>query len=760
MLAGTTTLRIILTDRPDRPPTTPTAERPTAEPQAGGATGPTAAPVLRRAAIDSLRAHAALPCQVVRAPAGYGKSTLLRQWSRRDGRPVAWLTVDRRHDEPMVLLEALGSAIESAVRGPGTTPATPPPAATTPDTALSALGATLVRPGGAAVVVIDDVHVLTDESTIDLLSRLIDQIPSGSQLVLSGRTVPSVHLSRRLLSAGLHLMGAGDLAFSRAEALDFLSRSVPGLGPVSTDLLLERIGGWPAGLSLAAMALRDRSEAPIHLDELTADRHLLGYFREEVLAQLSAEQSRLLLSSAILDRFDGALCDAVTDGDHSAAVLRELAEQWGVVVAEGPPGWYRHHPLFEELARQELRNVGVDDVATLHRRAASWCSVHGNPDAAVEHAVASNDLDLAADVVYRHLFDAIMQGHLTSVDRWLSWFRPEEVRRRLRLSLAAGWLEVARGNIHDAQRWIELCASFPEEPNLPDGTINTSVSRAAMEMLSSLGGAERTIELATTVLAAGRDGSPWWAMARLLFAVGTMVTGDDDDPLATFDAVEFDLRGAGATHCVAQAQLALLQLQAQDEVGHATTRAALDELERLELVDYPLTNMVHCAHAYSAAVRGSVEQSRLADRHASRLLESMNVSMPRGILHQRLVLADAACRRGEFAVAAEHLCAASGLLRSEPAATVLQEWYGRIDRRVRTVIDPDLGTGAGLGITVAEMRVLEMLPTHHSLGAIGTELFVSRNTVKSHTIAIYRKLGVSGRGAAVDRARELGLLEA
>jgi LuxR family maltose regulon positive regulatory protein len=750
VLADATTLRIILTDRADRSPTPPIVEAPDV---AG-------APVVRHAAIASLRANAALGCQVVRAPAGYGKTTLLRQWSTVDGRPVAWLTVDRSHDEPSILVEAVAAAIGSARAITAPPRGAPPRSARTPDALLAALGARLAEPGGDTVVVIDDVHVLTGRTTIEALSRLIDLIPTGSQLVLSGRRVPAVHLSRRVLVGGLHLLGTEDLAFSESEAAVFLSRSLPDLGPDSAAELLEHIGGWPAGLSLAAMALRDRADTTVRLAELTGDRHLIDYFREEVLAQLPADHARLLLSTAILDRFDGPLCDAVTDGDHSAAVLRDLAESWGVVVAEGPPGWYRHHPLFEQLARQELRDASGEDVATLHRRAASWCSTHDRPDAAVTHAVASGDLDLAADVVYRHLFDAIIQGHLTSVDRWLAQFRPEEVRRRLRLSLAAGWLAVARGDLHDAERWIELCATFPEEPDLPDGTVDTSVSRAAMEMLSARGGVDRTIELATAVLAAGRDGSPWWAMARLLLAVATMVAGRDDDPVATFDAVEFDLRGAGAPHCVALAQLALVQLQSQDAAGHDTVRAALDELEELQLLDYALTTMVHCAHAFSAAVRGAVEQSRLADRQATRLLESMNRSIPRGILHQRLVLADAACRRGEFAVAAEHLRAAQDVQHCEPDAEVLHDWYDRLDRRVRLVIDPDAGTGAGLGVTAAEMRVLEMLPTHHSLGAIGTELFVSRNTVKSHTIAIYRKLGVSGRGAAVDRARELGLLEA
>lgn len=696
---------------------------------------------------------------MVRAPAGYGKTTLLRQWSIGDVRPVAWVTLDRRHDEPRVLLDAVAQAVGRALDLPGPTgelSAATPPAL---EVELAALGATLEAPGGSTLVVVDDVHLLRDDTAIDVLSQLIDLIPAGSQLVLSGRRVPAVHLTRRLLTDGVHLLGADDLAFSEVEARGYLLRSLPALGQESLDVLVDRISGWPAGLSLAVMALRGRDDAPELLNDLVGAPQMLDYFREEVLSQLPPAHARLLLSSAILERFDGSLCDAVADVDHSTAALRELAEVWGVVVAEGPHGWYRHHPLFEQLARQELQDMGGEDVATLHRRAARWCSDHDRPDAAVAHAVASGDLDLAADVVYRHLFDAIVRGHLASLDRWLSWFRADEVRRRLRLSLAAGWLEVARGNLGEAERWIELCATFPEEPDLPDGTVNTSVSRAAMEVLSSRGGVDRTIEAATVVLAAGRDGSPWWAMARLLLAVATMAAGRDDDPVSTFEAVEFDLRGAGAPHCVAQAQLAVLQLQAHDDAGHATARAALDEIEQLELVDYALTNMAHCAHAYSCALRGDVEQSRIADRHATRLLESMHHSMPRGILHQRLVLADAACRRGEFAIAAGHLGAGAELLSSEPSATVLQDWYIRLDQRVRTVIHPDLGAGATMGVTAAELRVLEMLPTHHSLGAIGAELYVSRNTVKSHTIAIYRKLGVSSRAAAVDRARELGLLE-
>jgi LuxR family maltose regulon positive regulatory protein len=706
-----------------------------------------------------MRSHGALPCQVVRAPAGYGKSTLLRQWSVGDGRPVAWVTLERRHDEPRVLLEAVTNAVASA-HDPSSTPReltapTPP----TLEAALALLGATLEPPGVDTLVVIDDVHLLGDDSAVDALSRIIDLVPAGSQLVLSGRRVPAVHLTRRLLTDGVHLLGAVDLAFSEEEAGKYLARSLPGLGEDSLEVLVDRISGWPAGLSLAVMALRGRDDAPELLSDLVGAPEMLDYFREEVLAQLPPAHARLLLSSAILDRFDGSLCDAVVDGRGSTAALRELAEVWGVVVAEGEPGWYRHHPLFEQLALQELHDAGGEDVATLHRRAAVWCSSHDSPDAAVSHAVASGDLDLAADVLYRHLFDAIMQGHLTSVDRWLSWFRPDEVRRRLRLSLAAGWLDVASGNLPDAERWIDLCATFPEEPELPDGTINTSVSRAAMEMLSSRDGVDRTIENAGIVLAAGHDGSPWWAMARLLLAVATMAAGRDDDPVSTFEAVEFDLRGAGATHCVAQAQLAVLQLQAQHEAGHVTARAAMDEIEQLGLMDYALTNMGHCAHAYSCALRGDVEQSRLADRHATRLLESMHHSIPRGILHQRLVLSDAACRRGEFAVAAGHLRAGAELLSSEPSATVLQDWHTRLDQRVRTVIHTDLGAGAAMGVTAAELRVLEMLPTHHSLGAIGAELYVSRNTVKSHTIAIYRKLGVSSRAAAVERARELGLLQ-
>jgi LuxR family maltose regulon positive regulatory protein len=165
---------------------------------------------------------------------------------------------------------------------------------------------------------------------------------------------------------------------------------------------------------------------------------------------------------------------------------------------------------------------------------------------------------------------------------------------------------------------------------------------------------------------------------------------------------------------------------------------------------------VPCVNAYAAARRGAFDESHLASEHGTRLLDSMNEAVPRAGIHCRLVLADAACLRRDYTQAETYLAEAEGLLPAEPDVEVLISWIDHLREVTSKAQRPH---GDGFSLTEAEFRVLEQLPTHRSLEEIGEHLYVSRNTVKSHTVSIYRKLGVSRRSAAVERARELGLTD-
>lgn len=165
--------------------------------------------------------------------------------------------------------------------------------------------------------------------------------------------------------------------------------------------------------------------------------------------------------------------------------------------------------------------------------------------------------------------------------------------------------------------------------------------------------------------------------------------------------------------------------------------------------------VVYCALAYSEAQLGNPARSMTASQHADMLL-TMTVGLVDPIhIQTRLMLAEAALLRGDAEAAATEVAKITDRLAEEPDAVLLQDWYDDIGARIDTRTVGSLI----VDLTPAELRVLEQLPTHLSLAEIGDHLYVSRNTVKSHTLSVYRKLSVAGRSQAVEKARELGLLD-
>lgn len=246
-------------------------------------------------------------------------------------------------------------------------------------------------------------------------------------------------------------------------------------------------------------------------------------------------------------------------------------------------------------------------------------------------------------------------------------------------------------------------------------------------------------------------------MACQLGAVSEYLAGMVDDPIGRFSRVEFETRGLESIHAVAEAHLALLHMkQGSRQAGLRHADRAASEIRDLDLSDYPMVALVHCVESYADAIRGAMACSVAAHEHGLAQIEVMQESVPRAGIHFRLILSDAACARGDHTLASDLVAAAEELLPLEPDALVLADWVDRLRDRLLSVATS--GNGPTTKLTDAEMRVLSELPSCQSLEQIGERLYISRNTVKSHTVSIYRKLNVSNRSAAVGRARDIGLL--
>ena len=261
--------------------------------------------------------------------------------------------------------------------------------------------------------------------------------------------------------------------------------------------------------------------------------------------------------------------------------------------------------------------------------------------------------------------------------------------------------------------------------------------------------------MARIVREAGEGGGPWRSLAFLLETVALQLSGAADDPRTMFEVAEFETRGFAAAHAVTMAHLGIDALYGgNDSLGAQQIRSAVEEIDASGLREFAQVAIVFAGQSLAEARAGAFAASRQASEHAEHLLGTLDIVAVRSQIHHNLILADAALIRGEHAAALRLLRTAQIRLPGEPDAVVLHEWAARIARRCSNA------NGAlPVELTPAEHRVLEQLATHRTLAEIGDHLYVSRNTVKTHTVSIYRKLLVSGRSGAVERAIELNLLD-
>lgn len=714
---------------------------------------------LRRDRLVTFLSAAAVPVVAVRAPAGYGKTTTVRQWVEEDARPAAWVSLDAADNDPIRFLRHVVRAIDGVTALPdveGLLAVEPPRV-----TAILPALATALSERPPMVLVLDDVHVVTEASVAALLEWLIGALPPESTLALVGRSAPPVRVTRHVAADDAVLLRREDLAFTRPELRSVVAGALPDLDAATVAGLYERTEGWPAGLQLSILAARAAPDPSAVLADLPRHAVDLGaYVHEELLRHLDSRLRTFLVRTAVLDRLSPALCDAVLGRDDSGAVLRSLAESENlfVVAHDDDPEWLRYHHLFADLLLAELRAQTPALEPVLRERAARWLSAHGDPDGAVGQALAAGDWELAATLAHVHAHDLVQRGQITTIARWLDRFPAEQTRGSALLMLLHGWVDLVEGRPDDVARRLRLLDECHWEGPLPDGTPTLAVARASLAMLHAGGGVKQTAADARVVRDAGPAANPWWSTAWLFEAQSTVLADGGADAVALFGDAELAARGDTSTHLVCLAHLGWARLRAGDVAGGlAAADDAYRGLAAHRLEDYNLAVFVHAVHAYVSAHRGRRGDAQASSAQAERLLSTVGGGIPRAQVQTRLVLAEAALLLDDGEAAAALVTAAEPFLELEPDALVLWEWVDGLRERLSA-----RRRRAGLverhRLTEAELRVLAQLPTHRSLEAIGRELYISRNTVKTHAVSIYRKLGVSGRGAAVDRARALGLL--
>ena len=712
-----------------------------------------------RTSLVNLLLNARAPIIVLSAAAGYGKTTLLGQWTVRSRRPVAWVSVDELDNDPVVLLRYIATALDrvspldSAVLG-----ALASPVASIDVTLALRLGSALESMKSAFILVLDDLHTLTNPQCLDAIDALIDHIPSGSQVALSGRRMPSRRLgalrARRLAVE----IGPDELRMDENDARELLRTVDVQLPDADLGALVEHTEGWPGGLYLAALAIKSTIPGANTIRFRGDDRFVADYLRSELLLRLPLDEIRFLTRTAVLDRMSGPLCDTLLEARGSAAVLESLKDSnLFVVPLDRNRDRYRYHHLFRELLRAELERAEPDLVPVLLTRAADWCAANGEPAAAVAYAQRAGDGDRVARLVMAHGPLEYQRGHAVTIEAWLNWLdRHGALDRNPAIASLGAWFSAVRGHSDQAQRWADAAERGSRGNDTDDPTVEAwlALLRAAR---CDRGVAQMLADSQRAVRNFGR-GSQWWSTAATVRGLSLLVGGDAhaaDDLFA--DIVESALAtGAWNVAALSLAERATMAIGRGDWVeAGALAEQADSVMRRSHMQEYPPNALVHVALARVAIHRH--EGSRVSGLlvSAQRLRPRLTHVLATLSVQVRLQLAWAYVAIVDIAGARAMLREVDGLLRRGPDFGTLASDADDLRSRLKSARTDTPGAST---LTTAELRLLPLLPTHLSFPEIGERLHISRHTVKSQVMSIYRKLDVTSRNSAVGRAGELGLL--
>jgi LuxR family maltose regulon positive regulatory protein len=687
---------------------------------------------------------------LVSAPAGSGKSTLVSSWLAGRAGAVAWLQLEESDSDPArfwsYLIEAVGRVHPIAAGD-----LRPIVVGSNGDdlVVVSALVNVLADIAEPLVVVIDDYHLIDDGSVHRGVERLIDLCPRQVTIVLATRIDPPFRLGRLRVRDQIAEIRAADLRFATDEASGLLGPVGRSLDRTQLDQLCGRTEGWAAGLVLAGLSLARATDADEFIEAFRGDDQLVvEYLRDELLAAVGPDDRRRLLETSIVEQLCGPLVDAVTDSTGGATWLSDTAGTNQLLIGLDRTGtWYRYHHLLRDLLRLEARQAFPERMPALHARAATWFESQGDHGQAIVHRLAYGDVRAAAGLLLVHGPRLLADGQIETLRGFLGQLG-EAARTYTWCSLLAGWCEFIAGRYTSAESWLDsMVEAAPEGFDLNVATaLRMNISLARGDVATALGTAR---QMTTADLMSHRSDLATATGAAYAWA------GQADDArrtlrMAVDKAVDEQLRTA---HVLALVYLAIVEFEDGSAGAQGAATTAVETAREFGLSEY---HGVAPAYAVRARTGGDPAHAQADAMHALALARRASTDLALGFVLTACgdTLVDLGDPTGE-----PLLAEARSVIDRCPDPGVAGRYLARSEsrhgltggRRPRAAVLVEQ-------LTDREMAVLRHLPTQMSQRDIASELYVSLNTVKTHSSAIYRKLGVGDRKAAVQAARDLDLL--
>ncbi len=413
---------------------------------------------------------------LISAPAGFGKTTLVTDWlqshwlqSPGDDSSstffVAWLSLDDGDNDPVRFLTYLVSSLNriqglDTEIGVGALQMLQAPQPPPPETILINVINELTQTTLKIVLILDDYHLIDNQSVHESLNFLIENLPPKLHMVITTREDPPIQISRLRSRSQLTELRAVDLRFKSSEAAEFLNQ-VMGLNLSETDIsaLEARIEGWITGLHMAAISMQGSQDVEGFIKSFTgSNRYVLDYLIEEVLEQQTEEIQTFLLQTAILDRLKGSLCDVVTGQENGQETL-ELLDRANlfIIPLDDERSWYRYHHLFSDLLFQRLRQTQADIMPSLHIKAGEWFNQQGMKREAIKYLLTGKDYQGAANRIKSISLDIMQQGEHTTVVGWINTLPEELVKAEPYLCVLHAWALQLTGQLEPSEARLVDC---------------------------------------------------------------------------------------------------------------------------------------------------------------------------------------------------------------------------------------------------------------------------------------------------------------
>ena len=704
---------------------------------------------------------------LVCAPAGWGKTSVLSQWHSAEPGAFAWVSLDPGDDDRVRFWSYVIGAVRTVMpeAGEAALAALPNAAGDLAGAVLPSLINELAAAARRLVLVLDDYHCVRNESIHASVAFLLRHLPPNVQLAIATRADPPLPLGSMRAAGEVLEIRAAQLRFSEAEAGALLNDSLAlGLEPAEVALLRERTEGWPTGLRLAALSLQDQGDRKAFVAAFAGDdRQITEYLYEFVAAQ-PRRLREFLLRTSILERLCGPACDAVTGRSDGVVRLEEIQRANLFLVCLDSRGqWFRYHQLFRDVLRQELARSEPGLAAELHRRACAWHRAQGDADEAIGHATAAGDFAVASDLIAGHWVPLSNLDRDETIARWIDALPREFAEADARVCLARAWAALGLGVVEEMESWLRAAERAPRPGSSPGAGVIPVAAQAALPrqvgalMAGDVGGSAAAARpaLAVPPEAPGRG----WAVADISLGLALSFSGDLAGAEAALRKGLRRLPGDGwaIPRAIGLGHLALVRLDQGDaDEAEAITADAERHIAGSRIDEAPATSAAVLArgrllelHTDLAAAGAACARAVVLARRGGRRLELADALITLARLNRRRRAYDearAAAREARRVVAS---CRDPGRL-AELLATTERTLQLTTTRRPVPAADPDLSE--------RELAILRLLAGELSQREIGSQLYVSFNTVKSHTRSIFRKFGVTTRAAAVDRGRELGLL--